>query len=97
MVNIQTIEPEFDADYIGDAGTADVINELRLKINELINAHNAAEATRVADARHTLGRAAGAAPGPHRPGGFPAGGGRKTRRKRGRTRHGTRRRRKRRY
>ena len=41
MANIDPIEPEFDASFIDGGGTASVIDELRLKINELINAHNA--------------------------------------------------------
>jgi hypothetical protein len=36
MPNITPIEPEFSADYINDGNTAEVINELRVKINELV-------------------------------------------------------------
>ena len=94
MANIQTIEPEFDPDYINEGGIAEVIDELRQKINELINAHNAGGG---GGGRGPAGPRGPRGPaGPHRPGGFPTGGCRKTRRKRGRTRRRTRRRRKRR-
>ena len=41
MANIDPLEPEFSADFIGNANIAQVIDELREKINELIHAHNA--------------------------------------------------------
>ena len=41
MTTIHTMEPEFSADFIGNDNISEVIDELRLKINELINAHNA--------------------------------------------------------
>jgi len=36
MANIDPLEPEFSADFIEDGGTAEVIDELRRKINELV-------------------------------------------------------------
>ena len=41
MANIGPLEPEFSTDYINEHGPAEVIDELRRKINELIHAHNA--------------------------------------------------------
>jgi hypothetical protein len=36
MANINLLEPEFSADFIENGGTAEVIDELRVKINELV-------------------------------------------------------------